>query len=92
MGEVAGEVWEPLEVVESVGLPVEAAPVAVGAVPEPVSVAGGDPESEPEDAAPPVLVGMGGVDVKVTPTEAQRPWAKVSAAWTSDCGQVVMMH
>jgi len=71
-------VWVP-----DVGFPAE-----VGEPLGPVAV----PEGVPLPEAPPVLVGAGGVEVRVTPTDAQRPWANCSAAWTSGPWQVEMMH
>lgn len=100
MGEEAGVVWEA--VVEMVELPLSlaelvwelegAVAVAVSEL-EPELVGAVESVLEPLEAAPVLVpVGIGGVEVRVTPTEAQRPWAKTSAAWTSEPWQVVRMH
>jgi len=60
---------------------------------EPESVGAAVSVPEPLEAAPVLVpVGMGGVEVRVTPTEAQRPLANDSAAWMSGPLQVVRMH
>jgi len=81
---VAGEDAPELEAV--VGVPVVGVEEVAGEVAD-GEVADGDPDApvslDPEEEEAPVEDGMGGVEVRVTPTVAQSCWANCSASGRS---------